>query len=424
MNTKESNVHSSSVKQAAKENHYIHGLVYDPIPFAGGSKIATLEMLMATKESLINNPSANIKFTIVTSDPQSWKAATTSVTANIITLPNWSFLTVPQGLRYWIAQLTLALMLLITLIREPKIHYAVGASNPGIDMALYMVQWIWRMPIIQLVHGPVGLSRSIGYCFTRAESVFYLASSLASIQNALHCYFSKTHDQEQAQIIVNAVISDARFESFINGLTQTNWPTQSNTASCDLFWAASLLKWKGLETLCSALDIANKHTPWNANICYITPQNTHLGISTLPTENTHTKLFHAPNNLDKIRANSGIFVSTSHNEPFGLSVLESLAAGLCVVIPNDGAYWDQALEHNVNCVKFNPQDPQSLYNTVQSLIDNPQLRRRLSQASLETAMQYRADRCYQSISIAMSAHIYQEQAISTSTSSSLETSHD
>ena len=419
MNTKKPNVKKPDTKEAATEGHAIHGLVYDPIPFAGGSKIATLEMLMATQESLINKPDSNVTFTIVTADPASWKAATTSVTARIITLPNWGFLTVPQGLRYWLAQMVLALMLMVTLVRQPKVHYAVGASNPGIDMALYILKCVWSIPIIQLVHGPVGQSRSIGYCFTRAESVFYLASSLASIRTALHCYFSKNNDHEQAEIMVNAVISDVRFEAFINGLTQANWPTQSNAASCDVFWAASLLKWKGLETFSAALNIANHNTPWNANICYITPQNTHLDVSTLPIENTHTKLFHAPNDLDDIRASSAVFISTSINEPFGLSVLESLAAGLCVVIPRDGAYWDQVLEHNINCLKFTPQDPQSLYETVQAIMDDPQLRQRLSKQSLKTAQHYRADRCYESVCAAMSADTYREHD-----ASSLETSHD
>ena len=396
-----------------------HGLIYDPIPFAGGSKIATLEMLMTTHESIEKQADDNVSFTIVTADPDSWRTAVSKLNARIITLPNWGFLTVPQGVRYWVAQLVLALILMATVIRLPRISYSVGASNPGIDMALYIVKWVWRMPIIQLVHGPVGLSRSIGYCFTRADSIFYLSSSIDSIRAAISCYFSKAHDSKQAEIMTRAVLESARFESFTNGLTQANWPTQSTGTSSDVFWAASLLKWKGLETLNEALDITNQATPWNTNICYITPQNTHLGVSSLPTESTYTKLFHAPNNLDQIRASSGIFVSTSINEPFGLSVLESLAAGLCVVIPSDGAYWDRVLEDNVNCLKFAPQDPQSLYEAVQTLIDEPQLRQRLSQASLDIAKQYRAEHCYASICITMRRKAQTKPAMT-----SLETSHD
>ena len=409
MNTKTRNANNKSV----------NGLIYDPIPFAGGSKIATLEMLMTTHESIEKQAEDSVNFTIVTADPDSWGTAVSKLNARIITLPNWGFLTVPQGLRYWVAQLVLSLILMATFIRLPRINYTVGASNPGIDMALYIIKWVWRMPIIQLVHGPVGLSRSIGYCFTRADSVFYLSSSIDSIRAALGCYFSKARDSEQAEIMTRAVLESASFEPFTNGLTQANWPTQSTGTSNDVFWAASLLKWKGLETLNEALNRASQTTPWNTNICYITPQNTHLGVSSLPTESVHTKLFHAPSNLDQIRASSGIFVSTSINEPFGLSVLESLAAGLCVVIPSDGAYWDRVLEHNVNCLKFAPQDPQSLYEAVQTLINDPQLRQRLSHASLEIAKQYRADDCYASISMAMRAMAQTKPAIA-----SLETSHD
>ncbi|MEF1230599.1 hypothetical protein QTO02_24530, partial [Vibrio fortis] len=133
MNTKTRNANDKATR----------GLIYDPIPFAGGSKIATLEMLMTTHESIEKQADDNVSFTIVTADPKSWGTAVSKLNARIITLPNWGFLTVPQGLLYWVAQLVLALILMVTFIRLPRISYTVGASNPGIDMALYIVKWVW-----------------------------------------------------------------------------------------------------------------------------------------------------------------------------------------------------------------------------------------------------------------------------------------
>ncbi|MEI8597440.1 glycosyltransferase [Vibrio sp. M60_M31a] len=121
------------------------------------------------------------------------------------------------------------------------------------------------------------------------------------------------------------------------------------------FWAASLLKWKGLETLIKASKRAAISQSVVLNVCYIRPVDTCLPISNAPVLLSHTIWYEDPENLDDIRSQSNIFVSTSCNEPFGLSILEALAAGMCVVIPSDGAYWDKTLTHNENCIKYQPE---------------------------------------------------------------------
>lgn len=375
----------------------VHGLVYDPIPYAGGSKIATAEMLIAANE--IKEDSQNVEsipqsltFTVLTSDLDSWVPLKKQLDIKIIPLPSWAFLTQPQGYRYWFAQVCLAFLLMVTLIRIPKVSYFIGASGPGIDMALYVLNMIVHKPVIQLIHGPVAPSRSIGYCLTSAQKVYYLESTFLSISSALTRYYSRQNNSTNAQSKSSDALTSTRFKSFVNGLSDSRWPTLTRHHSTDVFWAASLLKWKGLETLVDVVE--NMDAPWKTRICYIQPKNTNLGVSQLPNPTDNIHLYHAPANLDEIRAQSGIFVSTSINEPFGLSVLESLAAGLCVVIPEDGAYWDLALQHGVDCLKYNPKDSKSLHHVLRTLTKNRALRDSLSKGSLAIASQYRAKHCY------------------------------
>ncbi|MBF4438182.1 glycosyltransferase, partial [Vibrio anguillarum] len=72
-----------------------------------------------------------------------------------------------------------------------------------------------------------------------------------------------------------------------------------------------------------------------------------------------------------------LFVSTSQQEPFGLSILEALAAGMCVIIPEDNAYWDSLLTHELNCLKYAANDVSSLAETLHRAITEPHLAQRL-----------------------------------------------
>jgi glycosyltransferase involved in cell wall biosynthesis len=101
-----------------------------------------------------------------------------------------------------------------------------------------------------------------------------------------------------------------------------------------------------------------------------------------------------PSQLDQIRAGCEIFVSTSKNEPFGLSILESLAAGLAIIIPRDNAYWDRHLQEFKDCLKYQPGDAEDLALKILSLKQNPDLRRRLGRRGQLLARQYRAERVY------------------------------
>ncbi|GAK86835.1 glycosyltransferase SypJ [Vibrio ponticus] len=370
-----------------------HKIIFDPIPFKGGSKIATSEILaLCDKQST--------RFTVMTVDANFWQESELAKQhrVNIVRLYSLPWLSRQvHGLAFWLNQAYFAMMLLLCLLFRRQTHGFIAASGPGIDMPVYLVNILFNKPIVQLIHGNVAASAAIGWCLTRAHKVFYLPSTKQSLKLALARYLDKRYHVTDNEYVAETCLNSDRFASFVNGLSAANWPTQSQTSEGKFLWAASLLKWKGLERYITAVRLAQRHHPIKSNICYIEPKNIQLGISKAPVSLPLTNWFHDPYNFDQLRSDCSVFVSTSENEPFGLSILEALAAGMCVVIPQDNSYWDQTLVHGENCMKYTPKDESALYKTLLFLQLNPNERRAMQRHASHVAKRYCAEHCYQHI---------------------------
>ncbi|MDA0116541.1 glycosyltransferase family 4 protein [Vibrio sp. T11.5] len=365
-------------------------LVFDPITFKGGSKIATVEALSLCRAD-IN------QFVIVTADVDYWKSTklVASHSVDIVALPLIKPLAKQHyGLLYWLNQCYIAFCLLFILVKYKGIERAIGASGPGMDMALYIVKCLKNIEIVQFIHGHIGNSRSIGYCLTVADNVFYLPSCRPSISSALSTYLESKTSIKDSGSVVKMYLMSPKYHTFVNGLPVDKWPTRCQIDFPVCFWAASLLKWKGLDLFVEALKHAATIKPIASNICYIRPVDTAIPTSTAPVVLKHTNWYQDPQELDTIRSQSNIFVSTSHQEPFGLSILEALAAGMCVVIPQDGSYWDEQLTHNFNCIKYVAGDAASLSDALIYAVKNRDIFKRCIDNGLEIAQEYRAEQHY------------------------------
>ncbi len=381
-------------------NRKHHILVIDPIAFAGGSKIATRNMLDLQDKS-------NTRVTVVTGDPVFWKDDW------IGTSPLYQpeiLARKQQGMFYFLRHLVIVLSILYARVTRGKFHLALGASGPGVDLSLYLAEKILPFKIIQLIHGPVATSKTIARALLSADTVFYLESSRESLVKAL----ATLHGRLKAFQLLN----QTRFKPFTNGLAFNQWPTPSIADVPVIFWAASLLKWKGLETLLLALQKIPVTLRPESHICYIRPRAISLAISHAPVKIENTHWHESPGNLDSIRAQCNIFVSTSQQEPFGLSILEAMAAGHCVLIPADGAYWDRILVNGINCIKYTAGDAEDLASKLLFLSRDMGLVRTLGEAAGNVAFGYRAQTQYAHIRNTLES----VPAITDATSSNLEQS--
>jgi len=280
-----------------------HLLIIDPIAFTSGSKIATENI-----RRLLD--SEQIRITILTADNDSWHWPPLKRVR--LFEPKW-LSRQEQGIPYFLRHLLIA-------FRLGRLDITVGASGPGVDLALYLLKPVLGFHLVQLIHGPVARSRTIARCLHAANEVHYLKSAGASLISALHTLTPTLHKLE---------LTTPHFQVMQNGLPDHAWPRRCQYEYPVIFWAASLLKWKGLETLLDALRRIESETRPDTHICYIQPQKTPLPISDAPIPIDAVYWHENPTHLDEIRATANIFVSTSHHEPFGLSILEAMAAGRC-----------------------------------------------------------------------------------------------
>lgn len=355
-----------------------HILAIDAIPFLGGSKVATNSILSQFANT-------DISVSVLSSDPKSWK----SDNIRVIEFREFPFLAKREtGPLYYLKHLFISIHLFVNWLKLGKNTLLMGTSGPGVDFSIYLVNILTGAPIIQLFHGPVARSRSIGNAILRSDIIIYLPSTLTFIRKALG---SVINERE-----IDSTLGKKSIKPMLNGISQQAWPSGSknNFKKLHICWAASLLKWKGLDTLSEALYMFDSKATPKTTICYIKPKSTSIEMSELPTNLNNTSYFEQPSNIDELRSQSNVFVSTSHNEPFGLSILEAMIAGLCIVIPRDGAYWDSILQEDVHCIKYIPGSSKDLYKRLVYLQNNMDVAKRISIESKKIGDQYQAETTY------------------------------
>ena len=346
-------------------------LIVDPIRFRGGSKVSTETILRQIDLHRFN-------ITVLSADKSSWNSP--SIRKISIFEPK-SLRKIEQGIPYFIKHIILSINIIFAIFRTRNTKIVMGASGPGVDLSIYLIRRIFNYKIIQFVHGDVAKSKTIGRCLANSDRTFYLHSAYPSIKKALSTVgYSDTTWSRSKNV-----------NELKNGICKSQWPSPCQYRTPTILWASSLLKWKGLDILMEALNSINVEKRPNTHICFIKPLDIQLAISDYLMDIENVNWHEEPKNLDEIRASSNIFISTSRNEPFGLSILEAMASGHCVMIPADEAYWDKTLCHNKNCIKYTPFDPADLASKIQFLQDNPDIVKRIGVSAQGMALKYRAE---------------------------------
>lgn len=381
-------------------------LVFDPVAYFGGSK--------QVAKRLVAQLPRDIEVWVATNDVVTWQDE--AVYCYPLSTPA-CLRGKKYGIAFYLKHLCYALQLLRLNKEAGGFARIVGLSGPTVDFALAILQCCKHSTFIQLVQGPVPDSRSAGFGLSRASRIFSLTTAIPSVKKALKRFLSrislKRGDQQAVSVeqFTNAI--DQSEIKVHQGVCQSESKSECTSEKkhqgVEILWSASLIQWKRLDVLLAALKILRNTyglTEFIVNICYIKPPTGEVSCididdisSELPP---NVRLFEQPDNLAELRARASIFVSTAEREPFGLAILEALAAKLAVVVPKDGAYWDQTLEDGKNCVKYQALSASELAQCLARLIHNPKRCRRIAAKGQLKSRQYQASNCYAQITKALS----------------------
>jgi len=363
-------------------------LIYDPVPYKGGSK--------KVMKNIIAELPSNIEVWVISNDKDSWCDVSINNSVHFVPLlsPRW-LQSKTTGIFYFIKHFVYLFSLIANMIKLKRFTKIIGFSGPNVDFSLYLLTELITMDIIQLIQGDIAKSKISGFGLSRAKQVFYLPSTHESILYALKSYRNNFPKNSS-----NSIVSK-KFKPFVNGINCSTIKVKTNNKKIGFIWAASLLRWKRVELFIAAMTKLNSNAKerdnYFASVCYIEPTtDAYLDLNSFTkVDNIHW--YSDPKNLNDIRANSSVFISTSENEPFGLSILESMAAGLAIVIPADNAYWDQHLTDGVNCLKYAPNNMESLTKVLTRLVEDPTLLLKISQKAKHSSQKYCNLRCYSQI---------------------------
>lgn len=353
-------------------------LIYDPVPFKGGSKEVMKTILAELPDG--------IEVYVISNDKESWHGCNVRFVSLFSPL---CLMKKTTGIFYFIKHFIYLSSLFFNLCKLKRINKIVGISGPCVDFSLYLLTAIINIDIIQLIQGDIANSSVASFGLKRAKKIFYLPSTQASILKVL-----KRNTKS-----IN--IEKTKFIPFINDINASTIKEKTNNDKIGFFWAASLLKWKRIDIFIAAMAKLNtlpEHkNKYFASVCYIKPlTDAYLDIASY-VEIDNIQWYADPINLNDIRASSSVFISTAEHEPFGLSILESMVAGLAIVIPAENAYWDKHLIDGYDCLKYSPNNMPSLVQALTQLIDNPALLVKISKQAKISAQYYSHLNCYSNI---------------------------
>jgi glycosyltransferase involved in cell wall biosynthesis len=219
-----------------------------------------------------------------------------------------------EGTAYFAREALRALDLRV-LCRRLRPDVLLANNGPTANLATHVAGRSLELPVVQYVRGP----------FPRSELARKVLRSSAAVF---------TVGDECTAAAARARVAPEQIDE---GLDPGRWPTPRDPSARDWLWNSALVEWKGLPLLLEAHGALGGTAP-RLHVCYATlPAGNPDFLRPPEPAPPGVILRRSPPELDAIRAGCLVYVHTAlRPEPFGRSILEAMAAGLCPVVPDSG----------------------------------------------------------------------------------------
>jgi len=179
----------------------------------------------------------------------------------------------------------------------------------------------------------------------------------------------------------------SRMKVIHNGVDLAEFrPVAAPRTAATLLTIASLDPWKGIDVLLRAMPVVRQQLPAaRLTIAGTGPARGELEAlsAALALEDCVEFLgYQDRGNVRRLLATCSVFVLPSLSEPFGLVVLEALAAGAPVVASKVGGI-PEIVEHGVHALLASPGDERALAHAIVLTCTDLELRQRLSTSGLQ-----------------------------------------
>ncbi|MCY9851287.1 glycosyltransferase [Vibrio mediterranei] len=263
----------------------------------------------------------------------------------------------------------------------PKVHLMLSFSQPQMALPVYWLRVCLGYALVHLVYSKLYDSATNLWCLTKATKVFYLAG---------------TEELNRHLLQQSNTLKDENWQSFQSGITIADWPTVRKTADSRIFWAGDLNQ-DLIEHLLTA--VAQVPRPIDGDICYYSQSLLKSAdkSTSIPRPIKGLHWYQGWRNIDEIRQQCSIFVSTAPDESANLLILEAMAAGMCPVIPRDNGYWGRVLSDGYSCLKYNGNEPSSLAKVLHHCYKDPFSRDAIAVEAMKVAQCYDAEKSYRPI---------------------------
>jgi glycosyltransferase involved in cell wall biosynthesis len=265
---------------------------------------------------------------------------------------------------------------LVLKTRRPDL--IIANNTPAANLAVHMAARAWDpagpgLPVIQWVRGPLPDTSITRMLLLRAHTVLAPAPRVAADVLRLA---PKAH----VEIAPEAVIPIAAA------------PPES--ARQQWLWASSLAPWKGAPLLVEALKRARRALA-PQRLPDVLGAYIPLGDETTPPATPPGLIdWQAMPDLAIERARSLVYIHTATSpEPFGRSVLEAMAAGLCPVVPDEGMPKD-LVRNGVTGLVYKAREADDLAAALTTLARDPARARALGSAASDAARDYHPDQVW------------------------------
>lgn len=259
------------------------------------------------------------------------------------------------------------------LIADLGIDVVIANNDPAVNASAYVAARGAHVPVVQLIRGGVRWSRLGSTMLGDAAAIFSHGGA----------------DEGRRAGFDDAFLG--RWQRLDEGLPARTWPRPRDVDADGWLWASTLARWKGLPLFLRSLAAVEERP--RVDVCYVPLAADHADADVVPTTIPRNVTLHEhPRGLDAIRARSRVYVHTSLvPEPFGRSILEAMAAGLCAIVPNEGGA-ARLIVHGVTGLVYEARSAESLTATLRLAATNPGLVDGCGAAAAAAAEAWRAER--------------------------------